>query len=87
MATAVQDRNRFVTGAVGVPGSEGILPSTSDNSSHTVFSVTRCGIEWTVSLSTGIGVGDAKFEGRMPSLRLQVDHVVIMVRRDDFGQV
>ena len=29
------------------------------------------------NVSTGIRVGDAKFEGRMPSLRMLVDQVVI----------
>ena len=37
--------------------------------------------------STRIGIGDAKFEGRMPSLRLLVDQVVISVGKDDFGHV
>ena len=32
------------------------------------------------NLSTGILVGDAKFEGRMPSLRMLVDQVVIECR-------
>ncbi|MDE2889779.1 MAG: hypothetical protein OXR72_16365 [Gemmatimonadota bacterium] len=40
-----------------------------------------------ISLSTGIGVGDAKLDGRMPSLRLRVDHVVVAVGEEDCGQV
>ena len=87
MTTTVQDRNRYGTGVVGFPGSEGILPSRSDNSSHTVFSENRSRIEWPCQSLDANGVGDAKFEGRMPSLRLQVDRVVIAVGKDDFGQV
>ncbi|MDE2889033.1 MAG: hypothetical protein OXR72_12555 [Gemmatimonadota bacterium] len=40
-SASVQDMYGFRTGVVGVPGSEGILPSTSDDSSHTVFSANR----------------------------------------------
>ena len=32
-------------------------------------------------------MGDAKFEGRMPSLRLRVDHVLIAIEKNDLGRV
>ena len=74
-------------GRLALPGARASCPRHRITRRKRCFPRTGVGLNGRVGLSTRIGVGDAKFEGRMPSLRLKVDHVVIAVGKDDFGQV
>ena len=69
------------------PGARASCPRRRQTRRTQCFPRTGVGLNGRVSPSTRIGIGDAKFEGRMPSLRKFVDHAVIVLGIADFGQV